>query len=108
MMKCLLLLLLLLFTIHLTITEIASALKMVPYVVEARQVPCVWNISSFLSTSLRTLHDFGNVHHVWFHKNVEGNYKFRISLKILFEVILLHIDEVILKSRDCPVKCVFF
>ncbi|XP_015749065.1 PREDICTED: uncharacterized protein LOC107328834 [Acropora digitifera] len=53
--------------------EIANALKRVPYVVEARQVPCVWNISSSLSTSLRTLHDFGNVHHVWFHKNVEGN-----------------------------------
>ncbi|XP_015775408.1 PREDICTED: uncharacterized protein LOC107353587 [Acropora digitifera] len=53
--------------------EIADALKRVPYVVEAKQVPCVWNISSFLSTSLRTLHDFGNVHHVWFHKNVEGN-----------------------------------
>ena len=84
MMKCLLLFILLLFTIHLTIIEIANALKKVPYVVEARQVPCVWYISSFLSTSLRTLHDFGNVHHVWFHKNIEGNYKFRISKKIYF------------------------
>ena len=28
------------------------------------------------------LHDFWNVHHTWFHRNVEGNYKFRISFKI--------------------------
>ena len=73
-MKCLLLLLLLL-PIHLTIIEIANALKMVPYVMEAKQVPCVWYS---LSPSLQTQHD---VHHVWFHKNVEGNYKLRISLK---------------------------
>ena len=44
----------------------------------AKQVPCVWYS---LSPSLQTQHDVGNVHHVQFHKNVEGNYKFRISLK---------------------------
>ena len=47
-------------------------MKKVPYVSDVGMIPCVWDITSFLAPFMRVTHDFGNVHHVWLHKSVEG------------------------------------
>ncbi|XP_020915414.1 uncharacterized protein LOC110252901 isoform X3 [Exaiptasia diaphana] len=53
--------------------EVATLMMQVPYVQNVKEVPCVWDITSFLSPFLTTVHDFANVHHFWLHKNCEGN-----------------------------------
>lgn len=52
--------------------ELSTLMHKVPYVTECKTVPCVWDITSFLTPFMQTTHDFGNVHHVWIHKSVEG------------------------------------
>ena len=47
-------------------------MKNVPCVTKVGTVPCVWDINSFITPFIRTVHDFGNVHHFWLHKSVEG------------------------------------
>ncbi|KAJ7369538.1 hypothetical protein OS493_038244 [Desmophyllum pertusum] len=56
-----------------TPNELSIQMKKVPFVCEAKPVPCVWDISSFITPFLRMVHDFGNVHHFWLHKSVEGS-----------------------------------
>ncbi|KAJ7372556.1 hypothetical protein OS493_019067 [Desmophyllum pertusum] len=53
--------------------KLSIQMKKVPFVCGAKPVPCVWDISSFITPFLRMVHDFGNVHHFWLHKSVEGN-----------------------------------
>ena len=54
-------------SIYFALIELSNALKYVPFITDTQQAPCVWDISSVLAPSLRKMHDFESVHHVWFH-----------------------------------------
>ena len=53
-------------SIYFALIELSNVPKYVPFITDAQQVPCVWDISSVLAPCLRKMHDFESVHHVWF------------------------------------------
>lgn len=83
--------------------ELSTLMHKVPYVTECKTVPCVWDITSFLTPFMRTTHDFGNVHHVWIHKSVEGTVS--VNDNIFMQLLLNWLTLWKISKRQNTVIC---